>query len=90
MLSNKSSGALCRDTLWNTEDREVVHKVFEFFFFLTLFPAIVWYTRFCINAFPSTEFSVVYTGFLVRVLFTSTFVWLFGPTSRSDVLVVIG
>ena len=58
--------------------------------FLTLFPVIVWYTRFCINAFPSTEFSVVYTGFLVRVLFTSTFVWLFGPTSWSDVLVVIG
>ena len=62
----------------------------SFLNFLTLFPVIVWYTRFCINTFPSTKFSVVYTGFLVRVLFTSTFVWLFGPTSRSDVLVVIG
>ena len=71
MLSNKSSGALCRDTLWNTEDREVVHKVFELFDAFSLL--IVRYTRFCINAFPSTEFSVVYTGFLVRVLFMSTF-----------------
>ena len=32
----------------------------------------------------------MYTGFLVRVLFTSTFSVAVGPTSRSDVLVVIG
>ena len=61
--------------------REVVHKVFY------AFPCISLVHEVLHSAFTSTEGAVVYAGFLVRVLFKSTFVWRFGHVSLCVVLV---
>ena len=61
--------------------REVVHKVFY------AFPCISLVHEVLHSAFTSTEGAVVYAGFLVRVLFKSTFVWRFGHASLCVVLV---
>ena len=60
--------------------REVIHKGFFY-----AFPCIRLVHEVLHYAFTSTE--VVYAGFLVRVLFKSTFVWRFGHASLCDMLV---
>ena len=53
------------------------------FFFFYAFPCIRLVHEVLHYAFTS----IVYTGFLVRVLFKSTFVWRFGHASLCDMLV---
>ena len=55
--------------------------------FVYAFPCISLVHEVLHSAFTSTEGAVVYAGFLVRVLFKSTFVWRFGHASLCVVLV---
>ena len=55
--------------------------------FFNAFPCISLVHKVLHSAFTSTEGAVVYAGFLVRVLFKSTFVWRFGHASLCVVLV---
>ena len=67
----------------NMNYREVV----QFFLFCYALPCISLVHKVLHSAFTSIEGAVVYAGFLVRVLFKSTFVWRFGHVSQCVVLV---